>query len=655
MVAHFTLSSDLNVKVTQPLSPLQQRLLEGLTLLPEDISLCLSDGNKVPLGAKWQEKPLTKTQVADAIVNGITLRNAKGKEYHLKASKIKGYGIVTGTILTVNDERYYVMALDNDGPSAKVKVTEISGGLGLPKTVSFTSKREGRFQSLFLIPEAFAPSIQTKKIITQPKTETQELEQLEFRWSGLQSVLPPSVHPLTGEYVFVEGCAFREIEIAIAPDWVIEQMLTDNATPTPTLTVATPPKPSTTTQRKNQWTKRDWALSFLKALSSSRGDSYQDWLTVGMALHSIGDDSLLYDWDAWSRNSTKYKAGECDKKWASFGKRSGITLATLGLMAKNDGWQSPFEKPSGRNYTGGIGSSSGGSGGKGNNRCGTGGTGGNGDGGDGGDDNDQVVKFPTFYSLSDTELDTELEKLIAQSLPESKITSIINRLALESLRSPIEVRKQYLERLTEAQFEIERQDNYEWVVNLGRIAEEDLSLSDYLPPGLTDPLTQWCQWLNINQSVVLTALLTATSSLHAVGTELVLHRGYNFRVIATLFSAILADSGQKKSPVFNNIIRDPLQVLRQEKVDAYLAEMENHKAEVLAWKKTPKESRGGEPEPPPPPRLYHFDDATGEAIAIQAAKDPSKALFGLIDELSGFFDSRNAYKKSGKGSDRQDI
>ncbi len=35
-------------------------------------------------------------------------------------------------------------------------------------------------------------------------------EQLEFRWQNLQSVLPPSVHPTTGEYRWVDGCAIDE-------------------------------------------------------------------------------------------------------------------------------------------------------------------------------------------------------------------------------------------------------------------------------------------------------------------------------------------------------------------------------------------------------------------------------------------------------------
>jgi hypothetical protein len=59
-----------------------------------------------------------------------------------------------------------------------------------------------------------------------------------------------------------------------------------------------------------------------------------------MALHSV-DDSLLMEWDTWSRQSSKYKAGECVSKWKSF-KRTGVSIGSLAHMAKQDGWLKPF-------------------------------------------------------------------------------------------------------------------------------------------------------------------------------------------------------------------------------------------------------------------------------------------------------------------------
>lgn len=98
--------------------------------------------------------------------------------------------------------------------------------------------------------------------------------------------------------------------------------------------------PKGANQITNQWTDVDWALSYLKALHPSRADNYEEWLKVGMALHSI-DQNLIHEWDAWSRQSAKYQPGECQRKWASF-QRSGVGIGTLFTFAKLDGWQNPY-------------------------------------------------------------------------------------------------------------------------------------------------------------------------------------------------------------------------------------------------------------------------------------------------------------------------
>ena len=197
------------------------------------------------------------------------------------------------------------MAVDQDGASAIDKIQELSGGQPLPKTVAFTSQRPGRCQYLFLVPEQYKDAIRTKKLKTGANGDDNKPEQLELRWSNLQSVLPPSMHPITGQYHWVEGCAIDETEIEIAPNWLLEQMLSD---PSPKTPPSSKPKFSSSVHHNSfdrQWTELDFALSYLDALSSYRGDDYDDWLTVGMALHSV-HDSLLNEWDKWSQQSSKY-------------------------------------------------------------------------------------------------------------------------------------------------------------------------------------------------------------------------------------------------------------------------------------------------------------------------------------------------------------
>ena len=62
--------------------------------------------------------------------------------------------------------------------------------------------------------------------------------------------------------------------------------------------------------------------------------SYQEWCQVGMALKAEGYDWTV--WDEWSKNDTRYKAGECERKWATFtGSSNPITGATIIQMAKD--------------------------------------------------------------------------------------------------------------------------------------------------------------------------------------------------------------------------------------------------------------------------------------------------------------------------------
>lgn len=63
--------------------------------------------------------------------------------------------------------------------------------------------------------------------------------------------------------------------------------------------------------------------------------SYDEWLKVGMALKHEGAD--VSAWDAWSSGGSKYKPGECDKKWKSFS-RHDVTGGTLMHIAREWGY-----------------------------------------------------------------------------------------------------------------------------------------------------------------------------------------------------------------------------------------------------------------------------------------------------------------------------
>ena len=362
-----------------------------------------------------------------------------------------------------------------------------------------------------------------------------------------------------------------------------------------------------------------------------------------LGIRYSGDPRQLFD-DYCHRCNPPLTSREVGTIWKSAQKDNPTpSLSDDALENCAKAWLRNQEKSSGRGYSSGIGSGGG---------LRLGGSGGSG-GDDGGDDNNgKVVNFPGFDPLSSEDITQEIDSLISQGVTGSRLTGTLNRLAATSQIYVVELRKLYYERLGEVELESDRDTNRDEVDNLLKLSDQTLDLADYLPETLATPLTHWCNWLSIRPAVSLTALLAGMSSLHKVGTELVIHRNKNFEVPPTLYAALVAESGQLKSPVFSNIIRQPLNKLRQEKVEVYKAAMEDYEAAMQAWEQS--ENKGEKPSKPADPTLYFFTNATGEAIPVQASKVPDKALLALIDELSGLFKSENAHR-NGRGSDKQDL
>ncbi len=94
----------------------------------------------------------------------------------------------------------------------------------------------------------------------------------------------------------------------------------------------------TKTQNTKKNTNEDYqqASSLVNLLSIERADNYNDWIRVGWCLRNI-DYRLLDDWIQYSKKSTKFKEGECDKIW-NYMRQDGACLGmgTLHLWAKQD-------------------------------------------------------------------------------------------------------------------------------------------------------------------------------------------------------------------------------------------------------------------------------------------------------------------------------
>jgi predicted P-loop ATPase len=279
-------------------------ILDQLARLPDGWGFVAVDGEKRPYQKAWQDNPLTKAKLAA----------------ELKAGRARAIGVCCGV------PSGGLLFLDHDGKSASTILREWGCPMSsLPRSWTVTSGRDGRFQVIYQVPQHYWNGIVTRKYKTGVTDAEGKPEQVELRWTGCQSVVAGD-HPLTPGYHWVTKYTPDDLPIAEAPSGLLGRMLK----PTPTAVVLAEVRTG-----DNDATR---ARSYLDALSSGRADDYDDWLAVGMALHSVGDDALLDDWEQWSAQSGKHKPSDCQRKWRSF-KKSGITLGTLGDMAKKDGWR----------------------------------------------------------------------------------------------------------------------------------------------------------------------------------------------------------------------------------------------------------------------------------------------------------------------------
>ena len=285
-------------------------LLDQLALLPDEWGFVAVGHGKRPYQLEWQKNPLDKQQLATEI----------------NAGRAVAIGVIAGP------QSGGLLFVDHDGISAG----EILENLGiplrdLPKSWAVTSGRDGRLQIIYRVSPEYWDAIKTRKFKTGKHDDEGKPEQLELRWTGCQSVVA-GAHPITSGYRWLKGRGPGDLPLADAPLALIEQMLPQRQEPEP-MPLLPPPAP-----RQADRTDEDWARIWLDALSASRADDYDDWIEVGQCLQSVGDH-LLADWDAWSRHSSKWEAGGCDRHWRSFKPDGKRDIRHLCNLAKQDGWQ----------------------------------------------------------------------------------------------------------------------------------------------------------------------------------------------------------------------------------------------------------------------------------------------------------------------------
>ena len=293
-----------------------------LDFLPIDWPLTPLGSNKDPYVRGWQDKPFGVTEIEEEITQGLC----------------KAIGLISGPVY---NQPYGLVWVDIDGPSVYSLIKEISNeddfNISLPPTLTICSGKPGRERKLYKLPRE-----KQKHFVRNKYTwhASENKEKLEILWSRHQGVLM-GLHPETDGYYTKEGMGFEWVDnLPEFPDWLLNLIVNKNVkqgVPAKETTRYVGPGFAINTEISLE---RDIQLAreAMWSLPAEAADDYDIWITIGQSLHNL-DESLLDEWDNWSRQSEKFKEGECHRRWLSFSKGGGRKLGSLIHIAQENGWR----------------------------------------------------------------------------------------------------------------------------------------------------------------------------------------------------------------------------------------------------------------------------------------------------------------------------
>lgn len=196
-----------------------------------------------------------------------------------------------------------IWVLDIDGPAGEKSLLELQQKYGeIPATLEH---RTGRGRHLIFALDGEKVSNSVKRLG----------DGIDVRGDGGYIVAAPSLH--------VTGKAYRmgEGEPLPAPEWLVDLVRKKD-------------RPAPRPAAMNHEMTGDQVSGMLSFISPDV--DYHTWIEIGMALHSEGYS--LDVWENWSQTGSKYRQGDCYRRWAGFDKSAGITMGSLWYHAELGGW-----------------------------------------------------------------------------------------------------------------------------------------------------------------------------------------------------------------------------------------------------------------------------------------------------------------------------
>jgi P4 family phage/plasmid primase-like protien len=277
--------------------------------------------NKNPYVQGWQNKSFSPQEIEVELGEGLC----------------KAVGLISGPAY---NKPYGHVWVDIDGPSVYGVVEKISGQTfqeALPPTLTICSGKEGRERKLYVLPKNAWKVFSRNKYVWHSDVAKEKLEVL---WGKHQGVLMGS-HPETDGYFTAPGCGYEWADkLPTLPEWILVEILAKNdkqGKPNTEMGRVIGPGFALNTRIPLE---RDMQLAreAMWAMPPGATDDYDVWIMVGQSLHAL-DETMLEEWDDWSKQSSKYREGECLRRWRSFSKNGGRSMGSLIYMAEQNGWQ----------------------------------------------------------------------------------------------------------------------------------------------------------------------------------------------------------------------------------------------------------------------------------------------------------------------------
>ena len=169
-----------------------------------------------------------------------------------------------------------------------------------------------------------------------------------------------------------------------------------------------------------------------------------------------------------------------------------------------------------------------------------------------------------------------------------------------------------------------------------------LKLEEFLPPEVAEPIRVTAEGMPYPEHSLLFTFLLGACSVLPQGLKVCMNRRTRFTVPLNLYLAEVGESGRKKTPKTQRLLKMPTTDVK----GVLAAQFER---EMSDWIAKPVKKRG----PKPKPLFIQMDGFTGEVLCekLQMAYSRQKSLLVYREELRAVFDGLGIYKAAaGKGS-----